>query len=71
MNARRIMMILTTLALVVAIVLGVSSLQTVTASNAALPQSNKIALENVRAYAPAADSANGVNYAIDGGLLYA
>jgi hypothetical protein len=71
MNARRIMMILTTLALVVAIVLGVSSLQTVTASNAALPQSNKVALDNVRAYAPAADGADGVNYAIDGGLLYA
>lgn len=69
--SRRIMMALTALALVVALILGITSLGTITAASAALPQSNKVALENVRAYAAAPDSATGTNYAIDGGVLYA
>lgn len=71
LNGRRIMMVLTAIALVAALVLGISSLNRVTASNAGLPQTNKVQLDNVRAYAAAPDSATGINYAIDGGLLYA
>ena len=70
-TGRRIMMALTAVALVVALILGISSLGSITAATANLPQSNKVALDNVRAYAAAPDSATGVNYAIDGGLLYA
>lgn len=71
LHVRRIMMVLTAIALVTALILGISSLSAITATSAGLPQSNKVALDNVRAYAAAPDSATGINYAIDGGLLYA
>jgi len=65
------MLVGTAIVLVAALVLGISSLGSITPAMAGLPQTNKVALDNVRAYAAAPDSANGVNYAIDGGLLYA
>lgn len=70
MNARKLMIGLTAVALIVAVIVGMGMQSPVNALGNALPQVNKLSLENVRDYA-AAVSPEGQSYAVDGGLLYA
>lgn len=70
MNARRLMIGLTALVLVIAVFVGIANRTPVTANNSILPELNKTTLENVRDYASAV-TPNGANYAVDAGLLYA
>ena len=83
MNTRRMMIILTTVVLIGATLLAVSTQSRVTASSDSIAAANKVVLENVRDYAAApaydadADAAAaaasgsvGAAWAVDGGLLY-
>lgn len=70
MNARRLMIGLTTLVLVTAVFVGIANRAPVTANTSTLPELNKTTLENVRDYASAV-TPNGANFAIEAGLLYA
>ena len=81
MNTRRMMIILTTIVLIGATLLAVSTQSRVTASSDSIAAANKVVLENVRDYAaaPAYDAAAaaaaasgsvGAAWAVDGGLLY-
>lgn len=69
-TGRRIMIALTSLVLVAALALAAAGLSRMAPQSAALTGGNKVELENVRDFAPAL-TADGLNYAIDGGLLYA
>ena len=71
MSARRSMIVLTAVVLVAALIVGVSGLQPVNASQPNLPSANKLELENVRDYAAAPAAApEAANWAVDGGELY-
>jgi hypothetical protein len=69
-TGRRILMALTLVVLVAATLLAASGLGRMAPQTGALPATNKVTLDNVRDFAPAA-SLDGLNYAIDGGELYA
>jgi hypothetical protein len=64
MNIRRISIIALTIVLIVAVFTGV-----VTAIDATPKLATRVALDNVRAYAPAI-TADAPSYAVDAGLLY-
>lgn len=70
MNARKMMMGLTTIVLAVAVVMGFLYSVPMGVNGSPLPAVNKANLENIRDYAPAV-VLNGKNYAVDGGNLYA
>ncbi len=69
-TGRRVMIVLTAIVLLVATLVGANGISRLAPQSSALPATNRVALENVRDYAPAL-SADGLNYAIDGGVLYA
>lgn len=70
MNARKLMIGLTLVVLVVAVFVAVMNHTPTVVSGSPLPAVNKASLENVRAYAPAV-TLDGMSYAVDGGNLYA
>lgn len=71
MSARTVMIIVTALILVAAVIVGISGITPVNASQSNMPSANKLALENVRDYAPALTAApEGAHWAVDGGELY-
>ncbi|MGL4648887.1 MAG: hypothetical protein ACRC1H_05720, partial [Caldilineaceae bacterium] len=69
-TGRRVMMALTALVVIVAALLAASGFMRMAPQASTMPTNNKSTLDNVRDYAPAL-SADGLNYAIDGGMLYA
>lgn len=68
-TTRRMMIVLTVVILVAAVLIGLSTMSRVNATNAGMPMGSKVELENVRDYA-AALTPEGDSYAVDGGLLY-
>ena len=69
-TGRRLMIALTAIVLIVATLVGANGISRLAPQSSALPAANKVTLENVRDFAPAL-SADGLNYAIDGGQLFA
>lgn len=70
MNARKMLITLTTIVMIVALFIGTISGSAVQADDNGLPAVVKLNLDNVRDYAPAI-SATGLSYGVDAGYLYA